>query len=60
VRGRCEQAPGPGRLDGLGATTSPNPVVPGFPHLAPAGHEDLPALADLLGLRKHTPRQPTS
>jgi hypothetical protein len=36
----------------LGVTTSPNPVVPGFPHLAPAGHEDIPALADLLGLRR--------
>jgi hypothetical protein len=37
----------------LGVTTSPNPVVPGFPYLAPAGHDDLPALADLLGLRRH-------
>jgi hypothetical protein len=39
----------------LGATTSPNPVVPGFPHLAPAGYEDMPPLADLLGLREHPP-----
>jgi hypothetical protein len=43
----------------LGVTTSPNPVVPGFPHLAPAGHEDIPALADLLGLREPAPREPT-
>ncbi len=33
----------------LGVTTSPYPVVPGFPHLAPAGHDDIPALADMLG-----------
>jgi hypothetical protein len=26
-----------------------------FPHLAPAGHQDIPALADLLGLREHGP-----
>jgi Domain of unknown function (DUF4331) len=44
----------------LGVTTSPNPVVPGFPHLAPAGHEDIPALADLLGLRGHARQQPAS
>jgi len=37
----------------LGVTASPHPVVPEFPHLAPAGHEDLPALADMLGLREH-------
>jgi hypothetical protein len=42
----------------LGVTTSPNPVVPAFPHLAPAGHEDIPALADLLGLREHAPQKP--
>jgi len=36
----------------LGVTTSPHPVVPEFPHLAPAGHDDLPALADMLGLRE--------
>ena len=35
----------------LGVTTSPNPLVPGFPHLAPAGPGDLPALSDLLRLR---------
>jgi Domain of unknown function (DUF4331) len=45
--------------DQLGVTTSPNAVVPGFPHLAPAGHEDIPALADLLGLREHAPQKPT-
>ncbi len=44
--------------DQLSVTTSPNPVVPGFPHLAAAGHEDIPALADLFGLREHGPRQP--
>lgn len=37
----------------LGVTTSPHPVVPEFPHLAPAGHDDIPALADMLGLREH-------
>jgi Domain of unknown function (DUF4331) len=42
----------------LGVTASPNPVVPGFPHLAPPGHEDIPALADLLGLRGQAPQQP--
>ena len=42
----------------LGVTTSPYPMVPEFPHLAPAGHDDIPALADMLGLRKHSPRQP--
>jgi hypothetical protein len=26
-----------------------------FPYLAPAGHQDIPALADLLGLREHAP-----
>jgi Domain of unknown function (DUF4331) len=42
----------------LGVTASPYPVVPEFPHLAPAGHEDIPALADLLGLRGHAPQKP--
>jgi hypothetical protein len=42
-----------------GATTSPQPVVPGFPHLVLAEHEDIPPLADLLGLREHAPQQPT-
>jgi hypothetical protein len=42
----------------LGVTASPNPVVPGFPHLAPAGHDDMPALADMLGLREHAPYRP--
>jgi hypothetical protein len=41
----------------LGVTTSPYPVVPEFPHLAPVGHDDIPALADILGLREH-PAQP--
>jgi uncharacterized protein DUF4331 len=44
--------------DQLGATTSPHPVTPEFPHLAPTGHEDIPALADLFGLREHAPSQP--
>ncbi len=43
----------------LGVTTSPNPVMSGFPHLAPTGHEDIPVLADLLRLREHAPQQPT-
>jgi hypothetical protein len=42
----------------LGVTTSPHPVVPEFPHLAPAGHDDIPALRDMLGLREHAPQQP--
>ena len=42
----------------LGVTVSPYPVVPEFPHLAPAGHGDIPALADMLGLRQHGPHQP--
>jgi Domain of unknown function (DUF4331) len=42
----------------LGVTASPNPVVPEFPHLAPAGHQDIPVLADLLGLRRrHEPQR---
>lgn len=39
----------------LGVTPSPHPVVAEFPHLAPASHEDLPALADLFGLRPLDP-----
>jgi len=42
----------------LGVTTSPYPVVPEFPHLAPAGHDDIPALADMLGLREHAAEPP--
>ena len=42
----------------LGVTTSPQPVVPEFPHLGPAGHDDIPALRDMLGLREHGPQQP--
>ena len=44
----------------LGVTTSPYPVVPEFPHLAPAGHDDIPALADMLGLRAHARQPPPS
>jgi Domain of unknown function (DUF4331) len=43
----------------LGVTTSPHPVVPEFPHLAPAGHDDIPALADMLGLRGHAAEPPS-
>ncbi len=42
----------------LGRTTSPHPVVPEFPYLAPAGHDDIPALADMLGLRGHAAEPP--
>jgi Domain of unknown function (DUF4331) len=42
----------------LGITTSPHPVVPDFPHLAPPGHDDIPALADMLGLRQHAAEPP--
>ena len=42
----------------LGVTASPHPVVPEFPHLASAGHDDIPALADMLGLREHGPQEP--
>ena len=42
----------------LGVATSPYPVVPVFPHLAPAGHDDIPALADMLGLREHAAQPP--
>ncbi len=42
----------------LGVTASPYPVVPDFPHLAPAGHDDIPALADMLGLRGHAEKPP--
>lgn len=42
----------------LGVTTSLNPVVTEFPHLAPAGHDDIPALADMLGLREHATEPP--
>jgi hypothetical protein len=36
----------------LGVTASPHPAVADFPHLAPPSHDDLPALADMLGLRE--------
>ena len=42
----------------LGITTSPHPVVPEFPHLAPPGQDDLPALADMLGIREHVVKPP--
>ncbi len=42
----------------LGVTTSPYPVVPEFPHLAAAGHDDIPALADMLGLRQRAAEPP--
>ena len=35
----------------LGATASPHPVVPQFPHLSPPNQDQLPALADMFGLR---------
>jgi hypothetical protein len=41
----------------LGVTTSPYPVVLEFPHLTPVGHDDIRALAHILGLREH-PAQP--
>jgi hypothetical protein len=40
----------------LGLTASPHPVIPEFPHLAAPSHDDLPALADMLGLREHLAR----
>jgi Domain of unknown function (DUF4331) len=43
----------------LGLTPSPHPVVPEFPHLAPAGHDDIPALADMLGLRGPVAKPPS-
>jgi hypothetical protein len=39
----------------LGVTPSPHPLVPEFPHLLPANHDELPALADLFGLRPLDP-----
>lgn len=35
----------------LGVTTSPRPVVPEFPYLAPPNRDVVPALLDLFGLR---------
>jgi hypothetical protein len=40
----------------LGVTASPHPVVPEFPHLAAPSHHDLPALANMLGLRERLAR----
>jgi Domain of unknown function (DUF4331) len=42
----------------LGLTTSPHPVLSGFPHLAPPGRDELPALADMLGIREHVAKPP--
>lgn len=39
----------------LGGSPSPHAEVADFPHLAPADHSNLPALADLFGLRQHRP-----
>ncbi|HLO35389.1 MAG TPA: acetyltransferase, partial [Candidatus Deferrimicrobium sp.] len=39
----------------LGGSVSPHPVVADFPHLAPAGTDDLPALLELFGLRQPAP-----
>lgn len=39
----------------LGGSDSPHPFVPDFPHLPPADHAELPALADLFGLRGREP-----
>lgn len=36
----------------LGVSVSPHAVVTEFPYLAAAGHDDIPALADLPGLRE--------
>ncbi len=44
----------------LGLTSSPHPVVPEFPYLAPPGQDDLPALADMLGIRDHVAKPPPS
>jgi hypothetical protein len=35
----------------LGATAAPKPINAEFPHLAAANDDDLPALADMFGLR---------
>jgi hypothetical protein len=42
----------------LGVTAAPHPAVPRFPHLAPASRDNLPGLADLLGLREHVQKSP--
>lgn len=39
----------------LGVSPSPHPLVAAFPHLPPPGHRDMPALAELFGLREHAP-----
>ena len=39
----------------LGVSDSPHPVVHEFPHLPTAGHDAMPALADVFGLRGQTP-----
>jgi len=42
--------------DQLGVSAPPHPRVPKFPHLLATAHEDIPALADLFGLREHAPQ----
>jgi Domain of unknown function (DUF4331) len=42
----------------LGVTVSPHPVVPEFPHLAPAGRDEIPALSDVLGIRQRAGQPP--
>ena len=41
----------------LGVSPPPHPIVPDFPHLLPPGDDDLPALADLFGLRPLAPNR---
>jgi hypothetical protein len=46
--------------DSLGVSGSPHPVVDTFPHLPPAGRDELPALADMFGLRGGSPADPVA
>lgn len=41
----------------LGMSESPHPVARDFPYLAPAGRDDMPALADLFGFRGQAPER---
>jgi hypothetical protein len=41
----------------LAETESPYPNNPAFPYLQPTGNDELPALADLFGLREQAPQQ---
>lgn len=43
----------------IGVTTSPYPAAPEFPHLAPPGYDDIPALRDVLGLPEQTANPPS-